>query len=80
MYEVEGEKQLFQKARVVKQKDYFGIQIEDEIEIVHKRHNTYFFFDSILRKRDNQMLYMLEDGLVFSVDEKKVEMSRAQLS
>jgi hypothetical protein len=71
---------LFKNAKVVREKDCFGIVIDGEIEIVKKRHNGYYFFDTILRKRDHHTLFMLEDGVVCSVESKSVELARLMMT
>jgi hypothetical protein len=62
--------------KVVKYKDCFCAIIDGEIEIIRKKYNDYYFFDSVLRKSESQVISMIEDGTVFSLGSKQVEMNR----
>lgn len=58
--------------KVVKYKDCFCAIIDGEIEIIRKKYNDYYFFDSVLRKSESQVISMIEDGTVFSLGSKQV--------
>lgn len=78
--EIENSDQLFSKAKIVKCKDLFGIVIDSEVVIVRKRNEGYYFFDTILRKRDSCTLWLTDDSLLCSIENKSIEISKMTMS